>query len=189
MTAPEGPTYFRPINADTGEPTLAVYFTAILFDLLSAYEHDIDKQTDELAADVRDELDRRGIPIRPTINRGSLRVLQETEPDENGINQPPMVHSTVVAYLTDAEPSDPRLTELLADGFYAERVDAHVTFTIPTEESEADAIAEDRRSAAAAQEYNAKADSERAAAAEREAKAAADPFGKDVIGDMGDLFD
>lgn len=188
MTAPESATYFRPINADTGAPTLAVYFTAALFDILRAHEYDIAKQTDELAADVRDELDRIGIGIRPMISHGRIRIMQEIEPDENGVNQTPMVFSTVVAYLTDAEPDDPRLSALVK-GFYGERVDAHIGFEIPTSASEAALQEEERINAEAARRYTAKADSERAAAAEKHAKAGANPFDSEVIGDMSNLFD
>ena len=184
MSAPQSPTYFRPVNADTGELTLAVYFTEPLFDLLSAYENDPNKQTDELAADVRDELDRRGIPIRPTIAHGRLRILQETEPDEFGFKRKPMVHSTVIAYLTDAEPDDPRLAELAA-GFRGERLGATVSFEIPTTDSEAAAAERARAEAEAASQYRARADTERAAAAEKDARTAADPFADD----MSDLFD
>lgn len=188
MTAPESPTYFWPVNADTGAPTLTVYFTAPLFDLLAAHQFDIDKQTDELAADVRDELDRRGIGIRPTITHGRLRVLQETEPDENGVNQAPMVFSTVAAYLTDAQPDDPRLTAL-SSGFFGERVDAHISFEIPTTASEAALEEEGRNNAEAVRSYSVKADSERAAAAEKYAKSGANPFDSEVLGDMNELFD
>ena len=185
MSAPQSSTYFRPINADTGELTLAVYFTAPLFDLLRAYEFDPTKQTDELAADVRDELDRRGISIRPTINHGRIDIRQETDPDENGFKRKPLVYATVIAYLTDAEPDDPRLAEL-AGGFQGERVGSHVSFEIPTSESEAAAAAKSRADAEAARQYRAKADSERAAAAEHDARLSASPFADD---DMSDLFD
>lgn len=188
MTAPESPTYFRPTNTDTGAPTLTVYFTAALFDLLVAHQFDLDKQTDELAADVRDELDRRGIGIRPTITHGRIRIMQDVEPDENGVNQTPMVFSTVSAYLTDAEPDDPRLAALTA-GFYGERVDAHISFEIPTTATEAALEEEGRENAEAVRRYNAKADSERAAAAEKYSKSAANPFDSEVIGDMDNLFD
>ncbi|SIJ34528.1 hypothetical protein [Mycobacteroides abscessus] len=188
MTALDSTTYLRPINADTGAPTLAVYFTAALFDILRAHEYDLAKQTDELAADVRDELDRLGIGIRPTITHGRIRIMQEVEPDESGVNQTPMVFSTVIAYLTDAEPDDPRLSAL-AEGFFGERVDAHVEFEIPTTASEAALQEEERTNAEAARRYTAKADSERAAAAEKYAKAGANPFDSEVIGDMRNLFD
>lgn len=188
MTAPESPTYFRPINADTGAPTLSVYFTAALFDLLRAHAYDLGKQTDELAADVRDELDRRGIGIRPTIAHHRIRIMQDIEPDENGVNQTPMVFSTVVVYLTDAEPDDPRLAAL-AEGFYGERVDAHISFEIPTAASEAALEEEERVNADAARRYSVKADSERAAAAEKYAKVGANPFDSEALGDMSELFD
>lgn len=182
----EGQTYFRPINADTGEPTLAVFFTAPLYDLMHAYEHDPDKQTDELAADVRDELDHRGIPIRPTINYGRLRIMQETEPDERGYNRSPQVYSTVIAYLTDAEPDDPRL-DALASGFRGERIGEHISVEIPTTESEAARAEQERAEAEASRQYRAKADARRAAAAEKDARpAASDPFADD---DMSDIFD
>lgn len=185
MSAPQSPTYFRPVNADTGELTLAVYFTAALFELLHAYEYDPNKQTDELAADVRDELDRRGIAIRPTISHGRLRIMQETDPDEHGFKRKPMVFATVIAYLTDAEPDDPRLAELL-DGFHGERVGSHIRFEIPTTDSEASAAERERAEAEAVRQYRAKADSERAAAAEKDARTADNPFADD---DMSDLFD
>lgn len=185
MSAPQSPTYFRPINADTGAPTLAVFFTAALFDLLSAYEHDITKRTDELAADVRDELDRRGVGIRPTINHGRIRIMQDTDPDENGFKRKPLVHSTVIAYVTDAEPDDPRLADL-AQGFFGDRVEAWVNFQIPTTASEAAVAEQERVEADSAREYSAKADAARSAAAERQARLAADPFGSD---DLSDLFD
>ncbi len=188
MTAPASPTYIRPTNAETGAPTLAVYFTAALFDLLSAYQYDTNKQTDELAADVRDELDRLGIAIRPTIGHGRLRIVQDIEPDENGQNQIPLVYSTVIAYLTDAEPDDSRLVALQA-GFYGQRIEAHISFEIPTTESEAALEEADRASAEAVGQYNAKADAERSAAAAKYAKAASNPFDSEVIGDMSDLFD
>lgn len=185
MSTTQGQTYFRPINADTGEPTLAVFFTAPLYDLMHAYEYDPDKQTDALAADVRDELDRRGIPIRPTINYGRLRIMQETEPDEHGYNRSPQVYSTVIAYLTDSEPDDPRLAEL-AGGFHGERIGEQISFEIPTTESEAARAEQERAEAEASRQYRAKADAERATAAEKDARRASDPFADD---DLSDIFD
>lgn len=164
MTALDSTTYLRPINADTGAPTLAVYFTAALFDILRAHEYDLAKQTDELAADVRDELDRLGIGIRPTITHGRIRIMQEIEPDESGVNQTPMVFSTVIAYLTDAEPDDPRLSALAED--FSENGSMPTSSSKSPTASEAALQEEERTNAEAARRYTAKADSERAAAAE-----------------------
>jgi hypothetical protein len=180
MTTSESSTYFRPADADTGRPLLTTYFTAALCTLGDAHLYDLEKRSDELAADVRDHLDSLGIPIRPTIKQGRVRVLQETDPDENGYNQPPEVYSTVMVFLTDAEPDDPRL-EQLADGFHAERIAADVEFQIPTVESEealkAAIAADDERGRV----YVAKATVERAEAARKEAS----PFAED----MSELFD
>ncbi|ART70492.1 MULTISPECIES: hypothetical protein [Mycobacteriaceae] len=175
------PTYFRPPNADTGEPTLAVYFSAELFPLMRAYEYDVAAKTDQLAADVRDHLDRLGIAIRPTIRHGRLRAMQDIEPDENGVNRDPMVVSTVVAYLTDAEPDDPRLVPLLENSFHGQRIDAQIEFEIPTTASEAALAEQEKADAERAAEYRVKADAARAEAADREAR----PFDQD----MSELFD
>lgn len=130
-------TYFRPTNAETGAPTLAVYFTAPLCRFSDADRYDIGERIDELVADVRDVLHRGGIPARPTIARGRVRVLQEVSEVEQVAN-PPEIFATVMAFLTDAEPDDPRLAEL-AGGFRSERLDgALVEFEIPTEESESE---------------------------------------------------
>lgn len=168
---------------------LAVYFTAALFDLLDAYANDISKQTDELAADVRDELDRLGIAMAPSIKHGRLRIAQETEPDEDGMNRSPKVHSTVIAYLTDAEPDDPRLDALRA-GFYGERSESRIEFEIPTTESEAALAEQERAEAEAVNQYSAKADAERAAAARQDAAPDySSAFADSVSEDMSDLFD
>lgn len=172
-------TYLRPTNADTGEPLLTVAFTAALCPLGDAHLYDLEARMADFAADVRDHLGALQLPIRPTIKQGRVRVTQESEPDENGYNKPTQVNSTMLAFLTDAEPDDPRLDEL-ARGFHAERIDADVVFTIPTEESEAALVeeiaAENIRGAA----YVAKASAER----EEEVRMAADPFSRD----MSDLF-
>lgn len=176
----DSPTYFRPVNAETGEPLLTVYFTAALFELADAYQYDIDAKLADLAADVRDHLHRVGLPIRPTIQQGRVRILQETEPDENGHNRPPEVYATVMAFLTDAEPDDPRLQPLYG-GFTGERTGVTISFSIPTVESEE------------AERGTMKADEERGrnyvarATAERESatKEAADPFSSN----MSELFD
>lgn len=180
MTITDGPTYFRPLNADTGQPTLTTYFTAALCPLAEAHHQDLEARTDELAADVRDQLDRLDIPIRPTIKHGRVRILQETDPDENGVNQAPEVYATVMAFLTDAEPDDARLASLLAEGFRSERIGADVVFEIPTVESEAaleESIAADNSRGAA---YLARAESARAAAARREDQ---------PLGNITELFD
>ena len=181
MTTIDGPTYFRPPNSETGELTLATYFTAPLCALNDAHEYDLEARTDELAADVRDHLDKLDIPIRPTIKHGRVRILQESDPDEDGINHLPEVHATVMAFLTDTEPDDPRLAPLLASGFHSGRIDAHVVFEIPTVESEAEleaAIAADNARGA---EYVAKSSTARAAEARHEAN----PYGDN----LAELFD
>lgn len=144
-------TYFRPINADTGKPTLATYFTAPLCQLADAYQHDLEARTNELAADVRDHLDQLGIAIRPTIIHGRVRIVQEVDDEEETANAPEVI-STVMAFLTDAEPDDPALA-VLADGFRSERLGGvQVVFEIPTTASERElerAIAADRARGAA----------------------------------------
>lgn len=174
MTAVESPTYFRPTDADTGRPLLTTYFTAPLCTLSDAYKYDLEARMDELAADVRDHLHNVDIPIRPTIKQGRVRILQETEPDENGNNHSPEVYSTLMVFLTDAEPDDPRLQQLYAK-FHAERIDADVAFSIPTVESEEALKAEINADEERGKRYVAKASEERAAAV----KEAADPFGAD----------
>ena len=139
------PTYFRPINADTGQPTLATYFTAPLFKLFDAHMYDPEARIEELINDVRDHLDQLGIPIRPTIAHGRSRILQEVNEDEEFSN-PPEFYSTVMAFLTDAEPDDPRLAAL-EPGFHSKALNTHVEFSIPTTDSEAElerSIAADR---------------------------------------------
>ena len=181
MTPTTVATYYRPIDAETGRPTLTTYFTAALCPLPDAHQYDLEDRTDDLAADVRDHLDRLDIAIRPTIKHGRVRILQESDPDENGVNRVPEVYATVMVFLTDTEPDDPRLAELLASGFYSERVDADVVFEIPTVESEAaldSSIAADNARGA---QYVARADTERAAATHRRDN----PFGDD----MESLFD
>lgn len=176
----DGPTYFRPRNTDTGQPTLTTYFTAPLCSLYEAHEYDLESRTDDLAADVRDHLDKLDIPIRPTIRHGRVRILQETEPDENGVRHIPEVYATVMAFLTNAEPDDARLVPLLANGFHSERIGADVVFEIPTVESEAalvESIAADNARGAA---YVARADAARAATAAREDK---------PLGEIAELFD
>ena len=133
MTAPQ---YYRPINADTGQPTLAVYFTAPLYKLVDAHRFELDDRVADLASDVRDHLDQLGLPIRPTIARGRIRIMQLVEEGEE-FASPPEVYSTVMAFFTDAEPDDSRLAAL-ADGFHSERLGTTVVFEIPTTESEAE---------------------------------------------------
>lgn len=186
MTAPESPTYFRPTNADTGAPTLLTYFTSVLCQLADAHLYDPDQRIDDLAADVRDYLDKLDIPIRPTIKPGRIRIMQEDEPDENMSYGVPEVYATVMVFFTDAEPDDPRLQPLLAEGFHAGRLNAHVEFEIPTTESEAALEAAIAADDARGAEFVAHATAERSQAAEKEAKATADPFGKS---DLEDLFD
>lgn len=181
MTSTNGATYFRPVNAETGQPTLTTYFTATLCPLHEAHRYDLEARTDELAADVRDHLDALDVPIRPTIKHGRVRILQESEADEHGTNRVPEVQATVMVFLTDAEPDDPRLSGLLADGFHSGRIDADVTFEIPTEESEAALEATIAGDNARGAEYIARADADRAAATEH----AENPFG----GDLEALFD
>lgn len=130
------PTYFRPVNADTGQPTLAVYFTARLCRLVDAYKYDLEERSKELSGDVRSHLEQLGIPIRPTITQGRVRIVQEVNEEEEFSN-PPEVISTVIAFLTDAEPDDPRLA-ILDQGFRSEALGAHVEFSVPTTESEAE---------------------------------------------------
>lgn len=172
------PTYFRPINADTGQPTLATSFTAPLCTLADAHRYDLEARTNELAADVRDRLDQLGIPIRPTIAHGRVRIVQEVVEGEEVANQP-TVTATVMAFLTDAEPGDPRL-DALAGGFRSERLDGgHVDFEIPTAESEMElerAIAAERTRAAA---YVAKASAETASSSGAPA-----PVADDVLDDL-----
>lgn len=130
-------TYLRPTNADTGKPTLAVYFTTTLCTLAAAHQYDLKARTDDLVADVRDHLDQLGIAIRPTIAHGRSRIVQEVSEGEE-VASPPVIQATVMAFLTDAEPGDPRLAGL-AGGFRSRRLDgAQVDFTIPTAESEAE---------------------------------------------------
>jgi hypothetical protein len=160
MTTPE---YYRPINADTGQPTLATYFTAPLCKLENAYQYNLEDRIADLAGDVRDHLDQLGIAIRPTIAQGRVRIMQEVEEDEE-FAHPPEVYATVMAFFTDAEPDDPRLAAL-AGGFRSERLDTTVAFQIPTVESEAElerSIAADRARGAA---YVARATAEAEAAA------------------------
>lgn len=172
-------TYFRPINAETGQPTLATYFTATLCTLSDAHQYDLEARTNELAADVRDHLDQLGIAIRPTIAHGRVRIVQEVVEGEEYASQPE-VTATVMAFLTDTEPGDPRL-DALASGFRSERLDgAQVEFQVPTTESEAElerAIAAERSRGAA---YVAKA----SAAAEPAPAAAADPVEDSVLDDL-----
>lgn len=131
------PTYFRPTNRDTGQPTLAVYFTAPLYPLAHAHLYDLEERTGELVADVRDHLHRAGLPIRPTITRGRVRLAREVV-DDSGEALAAEVFATVIVLLTDAEPDDPRLASL-AGGFTSTRLDgAPVRFEIPTTESEAE---------------------------------------------------
>ncbi|MFA5709921.1 hypothetical protein [Mycolicibacterium sp.] len=181
MTTTDGPTYFRPTNSDTGELTLTTYFTAALCELNDAHQFDLEARTDELAADVRDHLDKLDIAIRPTIKHGRVRILQESDPGEDGINHPPEVHATVMAFLTDAEPDDPRLALLLAGGFRSGRLDADVVFEIPTVESEAELEASIAADNARGAEYVAKASSAQAAEARHEAN----PYGDN----LAELFD
>jgi len=115
------PTYFRPTNAETGKPTLATYFTATLCTLADAHQYDLEARTNELAADVRDHLDQLGIPIRPTIAHGRVRIVQEVVEGEEFASQPE-VTATVMAFLTDADPRDRRLAALVG-GFRSERLD------------------------------------------------------------------
>lgn len=188
MTAPTGPTYYRPINADTGELTLTGYFRGVLCALGNAHEYDSEERIQELADDVRDHLDALGIPIRPTIMPGRVQLLrtlisEEGEPEEFGT---PEVHASVMVFFTDAEPDDPRLTPLMGDGFHATRLDTSVYLEIPTVESEAELHAALSADIAAGKEFEAKASVERSAAAVQAAKSAADPFGKD---ELDDLFD
>lgn len=182
MTTPdEAPTYFRPLNLDTGQPTLTTYFTAPLCELVDAHKYDLEERSAQLADDVRDHLDRIGVPIRPTIMQGRVRIMVDTEPDANGQLYGPQVFSTMMAFLTDAEPDDPRLSALVSDGFHAERIDADVVFTIPTEASEA-AIEEDiAETNKRGQEYIAKD-----IAAKAEARRQSGPTAFD---DDDDLFD
>ena len=144
------PTYFRPVNADTGQLTLATYFTAPLCRLVDAHRFDLEDRIKELAGDVRDHLDQLGVPIRPTIAQGRVRIVQEVNEGEEFAN-PPEVTATVMAFLTDAEPGDPRLAAL-ESGFHSEALNADVTFSIPTTESEAElerSIAADKARGAA----------------------------------------
>ncbi len=174
------PTYFRPVNAETGEPLLTVYFTAALFELGDAHLYDMDTKLADLSADARDHLHAIGLPIRPTIKQGRVRIMQETDPDAEGYNRPAVVRATVMAFLTEAEPDDARLRQL-HDGFVGERTKVHVDFSIPTVESEAaerEAIAADEERG---RQYFARASAEREAAA----KEAGDPFGSD----LSELFD
>lgn len=181
MTATDNqPTYFRPVNAETGAPLLTVYFTAALFELGDAHQYDLDAKLAELSDDVRDHLHRVGIPIRPTIKQGRVRILQEDEPDENGNNHAPEVFSTVMAFLTDAEPDDPRLEQLYTP-FVGERTQVTINFSIPTVESEAAERAAEAQDQERANRYVARASAEREAAA----REAADPFGSEI----SDLFD
>lgn len=186
MTA-ETKTYFRPTNAETGEPLLTTYFTAALFKIGEAHDHDLDTAKADMVADVRDHLHRLGIPIRPVIRDSRLRILQDIEPDENGRYQPAWVHSTVMVFLTDAEPDDPRLDEL-SGGFIGERTKVRIEFSIPTEESEAELIAEIEAVNERGRRYLAKASAERARHAEEDRKSSGskdDPFSADMSG----LFD
>jgi len=161
MTTPE---YYRPINADTGQPTLASYFTASLCKLENAHQFNLEDRIADLAGDVRDHLDQLGIPIRPTIAQGprAVRIIQEVEEGEE-FSKPPEVYGTVMAFFTDAEPDDPRLASLYT-GFHSDRLDAKIVFQIPTVESEAALdrkIAADRARGAA---YIARSRSEAASA-------------------------
>lgn len=117
--------------------------------------------TDDLAADVRDHLDRLDIPIRPTIKHGRVQILQETDPDENGAVRAPEVYATVMAFLTDAEPDDQRLVPLLAEGFRGDRIPADVIFEIPTVESEEALAASVAADNARGAEYVARSGTER----------------------------
>ena len=144
------PTYIRPTNAETGQPTLAVHFTAELCKLADAHQYDLEARTQDLATDVRDHLHQVGLAIRPTLLPGRARIVQEVNEGEEVASEPVFL-STVIAFLTDAEPGDARL-DALASGFYSGRVDTHVEFEIPTIESEAEleqAIAADRARGAA----------------------------------------
>lgn len=172
------PTYFRPINAETGQPTLATYFTATLCTLADAHQYDLEARTNELAADVRDRLDQLGIPIRPTIAHGRVRIVQEVNEGEE-VSSQPEVTATVMAFLTDAEPDDQRLSAL-AGGFRSARLGgAQVDFEIPTAESEAElerVIAAERARGAA---YVAKA-----AAEDPAVSSAPAPVADDVLDDL-----
>jgi hypothetical protein len=167
MTTPE---YYRPINADTGQPTLATYFTAPLCKLENAYQYNLEDRISDLAGDVRDHLDQLGLAIRPTIAQGRVRIMQEVEEAEE-FASPPEVYATVMAFFTDAEPDDPRLAAL-AGGFRSERLNTMIAFQIPTVESEAElerSIAADKARGAA---YVARATAEAESAAPAQAAAA-----------------
>ena len=124
-----------------------------------------------------------GLPIRPTIKQGRARVMQNTETNEDGYQKPAMFYSTVLAFLTDAEPDDPRLAAL-SNGFVGERTKVHVEFSIPTEESEAEVRAAIEEANERGRRYVAKASAERAERAEA-AKRDEDPASVD----MSDFFD
>jgi len=177
MTTPE---YYRPINADTGQPTLATYFTAPLCKLESAYQYNLEDRISDLAGDVRDHLDQLGLAIRPTIAQGRVRIMQEVEEAEE-FASPPEVYATVMAFFTDAEPDDPRLAAL-AGGFRSERLDTMVAFQIPTVESEAElerSIAADKARGAA---YVARATAEAESAAPAQAAEVSDDVLDELFG-------
>jgi hypothetical protein len=167
MTTPQ---YYWAINADTGQPTLAAYFTAPLCTLEDARLYDVPTKISDLVDDVRDHLDQLGIPIRPTILQKRVRILQTVEEGEKFAQQP-LVYATVMAFFTDAAPEDPRLVPL-ASGFHSSRLDAAVEFELPTVESEAElerSIAEAKTRDAA---YIAKSKAESTAASDRATTAA-----------------
>ena len=120
------PTYIRPTHAETGQPTLAVHFTAELCKLADAHQYDLEARTQDLATDVRDHLHQVGLAIRPTLLPGRARIVQEVNEGEEVASEPVFL-STVIAFLTDAEPGDARL-DTLASGFYSGRVDNHVEY-------------------------------------------------------------
>ncbi|KXO92923.1 Uncharacterised protein (plasmid) [Tsukamurella tyrosinosolvens] len=182
----ETATYFRSPNPETGSEALTVFFTAPLCDLTEAAQYDLDKLTEDLISDARDQMAAAGLASRPNIAYGRIRILQDIEPDENGVNHIPQVYATVIAYLTDAEPGDSRLDSLLDAPFRGDRTGADIEFTIPTVESEAEIEEEIRQDASRGQKQIAEADAERAQAAEDKARLEKDPFADD---DFDNFFD
>lgn len=131
-------TYIRRVDPNTGKAGLAVHFTAPLYSLYEADSHDPRKRLSDLADDVRDRLHTAALPSQDDLFTVRARLAREID-EVTGITYTPEIFATVAAYLTDAEPGDPRLEQLLKDGFISARLDdVPVRIVVPTEESEAE---------------------------------------------------
>jgi hypothetical protein len=129
-------THIRPIDPDTGRPSLAVHFSAPLFRCVEAHLFDADSRITQLASDVRDQLHVAGLTHQPTLYRVRTRLLKEV--DDAGVAYEAELFATVRALITDTDPDDPQLARLVSTGFVSSRLDdVPVTVEIPTAESEA----------------------------------------------------